>query len=180
LRRASFDSSVAFIAPVGYATEEEEILMVLHKLEQRRPSKEDAQIARTASQKLAPYAQQQRSVALYVRDAEEEPPIELPTTAVPLLLDILEAMAAGQRITITPEGTELTTVEAAKVLNVSRPFLIKLLATGKIPHRMVGKHRRVRVDDVLAYKARDDRERESVLDQLAHEAQEQDLGYRRS
>ena len=78
----------------------------------------------------------------------------------------------------TPENAELSTVQAAEVLNVSRPFLIKLLEDGAIPHRKVGKHRRVRMEDVMSYKAAIDTEREAVLDQLAADAQEQDMGYR--
>jgi excisionase family DNA binding protein len=121
-----------------------------------------------------------RSVpTLRVRDADQEKPIELPPGAVALLMDILEAMAAGHGVTIIPESAELTTVQAAEVVNVSRPFLIKLLDDGAIPHRKVGKHRRIRMEDVMAYKAAIDRERESVLDQLAREAQEQEMGYGR-
>ena len=97
--------------------------------------------------------------------------------AVALLMDILETMAAGRGVTLVPENAELTTVQAAVVLNVSRPFLIKLLEDNVLPHRKVGKHRRVRMEDVMAYKARIDREREAVLDQLAREGQEQGLGY---
>jgi excisionase family DNA binding protein len=80
-------------------------------------------------------------------------------------------------MTLIPENAELTTVRAAEVLNVSRPFLIKLLEQGTISHRKVGKHCRVRMEDVMAYKNRIDRERENVLDQLAAEAQEQSMGY---
>jgi excisionase family DNA binding protein len=92
-------------------------------------------------------------------------------------MDILEAMAAGRGVTIVPENAELTTVEAAAMLNISRPFLIQLLEKGVIPHRKVGKHRRIRVEDVMAYKERDDREREAVLDELVAEAQKSDMGY---
>ena len=62
-------------------------------------------------------------------------------------------------------------------MNVSRPFLIKLLNQKAIPHRKVGKHRRIRMDDVMAYKHAIDREREQVLKQLTSEAQVQDMGY---
>ena len=112
-----------------------------------------------------------------VRDAEREEPIELPAGAVTLLLEILEAMAAGRGITLIPENAELSTVQAADVLNVSRPFLIKLLDEGVIPHRLVGKHRRVRMDDVIAYKDRIDRDREAVLEKLVEEAQREGMGY---
>ena len=88
-------------------------------------------------------------------------------------------MAAGRGVTIIPENAELTTVEAASILNVSRPFFIALLEEKVIPHRLVGKHRRILIDDVMAYKQRIDEERESVLAQLTAEAQEKDMGYGR-
>jgi excisionase family DNA binding protein len=143
------------------------------------PSAQDVAIARVSGQLLARLARQKRPLTLRVHDAEQEQPIELPTGVVELLMDILEAMAAGQGVTLVPENAELTTVEAASLLNVSRPFLIKLLDDGVIPHRKVGKHRRIRLEDVMAYKARDDRERDAILDQLVQEAQEQGTGYPR-
>ena len=90
---------------------------------------------------------------------------------------VLEAMAAGRGVTIIPQSAELTTAQAAEVLNVSRPFLIKLLEQKEIPHRKVGRHRRVLMEDVMTYKAAIDAEREAVLDRLAAEAQEQGMGY---
>ena len=92
-------------------------------------------------------------------------------------MNILEAMAAGQGVSIIPENAELTTVQAASVLNVSRPYLIKLLAEKAIPHRKVGKHRRILMEDVMTYKRQTDQEREAILDQLAQDAQEEGMGY---
>ena len=120
-----------------------------------------------------------RPLTLRVKDAEKEKPIELPAGAVALLMDILEAMAGGRGVTIIPENAELTTVQAAEVLNVSRPFLIKLLDDRAIPHRKVGKHRRILMEDVMAYKAAIDQEREAVLDELVRDAQEHGMGYDR-
>lgn len=150
--------------------------MIAHR--QLPPSDQDAAIARVSGQLLSRYARQKRPLTLRVQEAEQEP-IELPAGAVALLMNILEAMAAGRGVTLIPESAELTTFEAADVLKVSRPFLIKLLNEGAIPFRRVGKHRRIRIEDVMAYKARDDRERDAVMDQLVREAQEQDMGYRR-
>lgn len=149
--------------------------MMTHR--QLPPSAQEAAIARASGQLLSRYVQSKAPLKLRVTDGDQAEPIELPAGAVTLLMDILEAMAAGQGVTIIPENAELTTVQAAEVLNVSRPFLIKLLDDQKIPHRKVGKHRRIRMEDVMAYKASIDAERESVLDQLAAEAQEQDMGY---
>lgn len=150
--------------------------MIAHR--QLPPSDQDAAIARVSGQLLSRYARQKRPLTLRVQEAGQEP-IELPAGAVALLMNILEAMAAGRGVTIIPENAELTTFEAADVLKVSRPYLIKLLDEGAIPFRRVGKHRRIRMEDVMAYKARDDRERDAVMDQLVREAQEQDMGYRR-
>lgn len=145
--------------------------MLAHR--QLPPSAQDAAIARVSGQLLARYARQKRPLTLRVKDAEQDRPIELPVAAVALLMDILEAMAAGRGVTIVPENAELTTVQAAEMLNVSRPFLIKLLEGGAIPHRKVGKHRRILMDDVVAYKAQSLQRREAALDQLVREAQEQ-------
>ena len=141
------------------------------------PSPRDAVIARSAGQVLSHYAGMAEPLKLRVRDSGQEQPVELPAGAVDLLMHVLEAMAAGQGVTLIPESAELTTVQAADVLNVSRPFLIKLLDQKAIPHRKVGRHRRIRMEDVMAYKDAIDREREQVLDQLTRQAQAQDMGY---
>lgn len=149
--------------------------MLAHR--QMTPSAQDAAIARASGQLLSRFAH--RKLTLRVCDAGHDEPLELPTGAVELLMDILEAMAAGRGVTLIPENAELTTVQAAEILNVSRPFLIRLLDEGQFPHRKVGKHRRIRMEDVMAYKARIDSDREALLDQLAAEAQELDMGYNR-
>ena len=141
------------------------------------PTPRDAAIARSSGRVLSHYAGMDRPLKLRVRDSEQEQPIELPAGAVDLLMHVLEAMAAGYGVTLIPEGAELTTVQAAELLNVSRPFLIKLLDQKAIPHRKVGKHRRIRMEDVMAYKNAIDREREQVLGQLTREAQAHDMGY---
>jgi len=149
--------------------------MLAHR--QLPPSAQDAAMARLSGQVLSPFVQRKGSVTLEVREAGKEQPLQLPAGAVALLMDILEAMAAGRGVTLIPENAELTSVQAADVLNVSRPFLIKLLEDNVLPHRKVGKHRRIRMEDVMAYKAKIDREREAVLDQLAREGQDLKLGY---
>ena len=141
------------------------------------PSAQDAAIARVSGQLLSRYVETRAPLKLRVTESKPVEPIELPAGAVALLMDILEAMAAGRGVTMIPQNAELTTVQAAEVLNVSRPFLIKLLDEKKIPHRKVGRHRRVLMEDVMNYKAAIDAEREAVLDRLAAEAQEQGMGY---
>lgn len=97
---------------------------------------------------------------------------DLPPSLFAVLRRAVHELRLGNGVAILPVGAELTTREAAELLNVSRPFLIKLLEGRKIPFRLVGAHRRVRVSDLLRYKARQDRERREVLKELAEEAEE--------
>ena len=94
-----------------------------------------------------------------------------------LLNDILAEMAKGRGVTLLPVRPELTTQQAADLLNVSRPYLIGLLEQGKIPFRLVGQHRRVRLDDLMAYRQKDDEARRRIADELTADAQELGMGY---
>jgi excisionase family DNA binding protein len=98
----------------------------------------------------------------------------VPREAAVLLAQVLGYLASGEGVTVMPDSAELTTQQAAEFLNVSRPYLIKLLETGKIPFRLVGTHRRVRFRDLREYKNRDDLERRRAADELTELSQ--DLG----
>lgn len=141
------------------------------------PSEREFALARTSKQLLSRYAHDAQSLTVQVIEADLAAPIELPAGAVTLLLGILGAMASGQGITLILEAAELTTTQAADILQVSRPFLIKLLNEGKLSYRKVGRHRRIRMEDVMNYKEAIDQQREAVLDQLVADAQHQDMGY---
>lgn len=104
-------------------------------------------------------------------------PLKVPASVLRLLGSILDEMAQGNAMTLTPIHAELTTKQAADLLNVSRPYLCKLLDTEMIPHRKVGRHRRVRFTDLMDYKQRTDEARSRVLDELVAQAQELDMGY---
>lgn len=151
-----------------------------HSYRHSAPTPQDATLARVSGQSLSRFARRQKPLSVKVKEAGQEQPIELPAGAVAVLMEVLEAMAAGRGVTIIPENAELTTVEAASILNVSRPYLVKLLEEKAIPHRLVGKHRRVLIDDVMAYKERIDAAREDVLAQLTADAQENAMGYSRA
>jgi excisionase family DNA binding protein len=110
-------------------------------------------------------------------DNEPEEVMTIPVSAFRLLADILTQMARGNAVTLIPVNAELTTQQAADILNVSRPFFIKLIEDGQIPYRKVGTHRRIRFEDLMVYKRDIDNKRRAVLADLVSEAQELDMGY---
>ena len=103
--------------------------------------------------------------------------IELPPQAVEAVTKVLEQLAQGKEVTIAAKPVEMTTQQAAEFLRVSRPFLIGLLEKGAIPFRKVGAHRRVLYADLQAYKDAIDAKRLKVLEELAAQAQELNMGY---
>ncbi len=142
------------------------------------PSEADAVLARESSRLLATRKLNRRTSACirFVDDGEGET-VSVPTSALRLFLHLLTEMSQGHSVTLVPTHAELTTQQAADILNVSRPYVVKLLDEGKIPSRAVGKYRRVRFDDLMAYKRKDDDARAKILDQLTAEAQELGMGY---
>jgi excisionase family DNA binding protein len=96
----------------------------------------------------------------------------LPRGAVELLARVLAHMAAGKGVSVVPAHAELTTQQAADMLNVSRPHLVGLLDAGEIDYRMVGTHRRVKVESLLEYMRRDDQRRRAAADELTSLSQE--------
>ncbi len=98
--------------------------------------------------------------------------IELPASIHTLLVSVVDILKRGDGVSIIPLHAELTTVQAAEVLNVSRPHLIKQLQAGALPHHMVGTHRRLRLLDVLAYRDQLDARANDALDAMAAEAED--------
>lgn len=143
------------------------------------PTEADALLARESSRRLAAHKFGRRSKVQIklIDDDKEAETVAVPTSAVRLFVQLLTEMAEGNAVTLIPTHAELTTQQAADLLHVSRPYVVKLLEERKIPCRTVGKYRRIRFDDLLAYKRRDEDARGKILDQLTAEAQELGLGY---
>ncbi|SCK06277.1 helix-turn-helix domain-containing protein [Streptomyces sp. WMMB 322] len=108
-------------------------------------------------------------------EGEEAEPLTLPREAVELLASMLAHMAAGRRVSLVPHTAELTTQQAADLLNVSRPFLVGLLQAGEIEYRTVGKHRRITASSLMEYKRKDDERRREAADELTRLNQEMGL-----
>jgi excisionase family DNA binding protein len=145
------------------------------------PSAEDALLAGESSRQLSRLMGGRKSrKAFNVRIQPEDSPeetVSIPLSAFILLNDILIQMAQGNAITLIPIHAELTTQQAADILNVSRPFLVEQLDRNIIPHRKVGKHRRILFKDVMEYKKLTDSKRLEALKQLTAQAEELDMGY---
>ena len=139
------------------------------------PSDDDRALAAESIRRLASLMQRAYTLTLHVQ-ADEGPgeQLVLPAVAIQLLKTILAETAQGNAVTACSVHAELTTQEAANLLNVSRPHLIGLLDKGEIPHHKVGTHRRVMLRDLLEYKHRVDARRDAALTELAALGQELD------
>lgn len=138
------------------------------------PGSMDAEVAARAMRRIRDYLLQHpdEEVIPVTGELRDDEALVLPREAVSLLAFILAQAAEGRGVTIMPSHAELTTQQAADMLNVSRPYLIGLLEAGKIPHRLVGRHRRIRYDDLKVYKARTDAKGRAAADELAALGQE--------
>ena len=144
------------------------------------PVKDEARQARVAARLFASLPVGKRGDLHHlqvVADKKISQPIEIPESAFRLFLEILNQMAQGNAITLVPTHHELTTQQAADLFGVSRPYFVKLLDQGEIPHHRVGTRRRLNFQDLLAYMEKVKGESRNALDQLAQEAQELKMGY---
>lgn len=139
------------------------------------PDAETAASAAEAAERLASHLRCHPTpagrVALVVDDAPETK-VTVPAAAFKLFVEVLDELARGNAVTVAPVHAELTTQQAAELLNVSRPYLIGLLEAGTLPYRKVGTHRRIRLADVLTYQQADEERRRSIQRALTNEAEE--------
>ena len=139
------------------------------------PTKDDAALAEESGRVLAAHLGRDADLRLEVKGAGEE--LKLPPTALRLLVRVLAELGQGHAVALTPLRAELTTQQAADLLNVSRPHLVKLLDEGAMPSRKVGSHRRVLLSDLMAYREEWHARRHAALDKLTALSQDLDMGY---
>ncbi len=141
------------------------------------PSKADAVLAKVSGEKLAAHLGRRVKLRLEVKTGTTSEELILPASALRLLVRALAEMGEGNAVALTPVRAELTSQQAADLLNVSRPHLVKLLDEGAIPSRKVGTHRRVLLKDLLAYKREFEARRHAALDELQALSQDLKMGY---
>jgi excisionase family DNA binding protein len=147
-------------------------------LETITPTERERQSASDGSHLLSRFLDSREPVHLRVSAATEpDAEVVLPPDLVRILHEVLSRVAEGRDLTVVPRRAEFTTSEAAEILGVSRPHLIKLLETGQIAYRRVGEKRRIPSDDLLHYRDQHKEKRLSVLADLQAQAQELDMGY---
>lgn len=140
------------------------------------PDEQDARLARDALVRVRRYLVEHpgdphQAVQLTAQESGAGQ-LSLPRSVVEAVAAILAHMAAGRAVSVVPHSAELTTQQAADLLNVSRPFLIGLLEAGEIEHHRVGSHRRIPAASLLDYKRRDDARRRGIADELTALSQE--------
>lgn len=120
----------------------------------RKPSKSEQKIASSSYQTLSKVLKNLKTEDTEIEIDETNERIKLPLTVLKILNEILKSMSEGKPISIVPVATEVTTQKAAEILGCSRPHLVKLLEDGEISYTKIGKHRRVKYEDIMIYQKR--------------------------
>ena len=153
--------------------------MTTTQLPQTMPTAEEVALARESGRALSAYLQM-RSETQQIEifdDKGAAHPVRVPMSALRLLVDVLTEIGEGNAVSIIPVHAELTTQEAADLLNVSRPHLVKLLEDGVLPFHKTGKHRRVLFADLMRYRAEREEASHAAMDAPARQAQDVRMGY---
>ncbi len=136
-------------------------------LGERLPSAGERAAADQLRRVLASRGVDQEQTLTIIEDSGQPAEIVLTPGISGLLIELLRHIGTGNAVTLVPISQMLSTQQAADILNVSRPFLISLLEKDDIPHVLVGRHRRIRAEELFAYKRRRDSSRSDALDELA-------------
>ncbi|MBM9509655.1 helix-turn-helix domain-containing protein [Actinacidiphila acididurans] len=139
---------------------------------------EKVEEAKEALERVRGYLGEHRGlsrISMSVDEGADRRPLTLPREAVELLAMLLAHLGAGRSVSVVPHNAELTTQQAADLLNVSRPFLIGLLQAGEIEYRTVGTHRRVLASSLVDYRRKDDQRRRAAADELSQLNEEMGL-----
>ena len=139
------------------------------------PTDEETERAKNFSRILAKEFAPAESVKIQRDDDDES--IEIPRQVFNVLMRVLAVISEGKAFSLIPMDKELTTQQAADILNVSRPYLNKILDLGDIAHRKVGRNRRIKFSDLMAYKKSQEQKSKDALQELAKQSQELDMGY---
>jgi excisionase family DNA binding protein len=143
-----------------------------------RPDDQDAVLARDALARITDFLQRHPGSdhdPVEVTVADDGETLTVPRSVVDLVARVLAHMAQGQGVSIVPAHAELTTQQAAEILNVSRPFLIGLLDSEQIDYRLVGTHRRIKASSLLKYQRKEDARARAAADELTALGQEMGL-----
>ncbi len=148
----------------------------------RLDSREDVELAKAAQRCIVSALDHSHAVNIAILEdgverLEDSPILKLPPKVLRLFADMLGSLAQGHAVAIMPKEMYVSTQEAAMFLNVSRPHLVKMLDEGKLPYHKVGTHRRIKFEDVVAYKEERRKMSQTALQELVDQAQELDMGY---
>jgi len=141
----------------------------------KRPSKKEQKFAQESYSSLRSTIVRVKTDPTEIEIEETGEKIKIPLRALNLLGEILKAMSEGKPISIVSLATEVTTQSAAEILGCSRPHLVKLLEAGKIEYTKVGKHRRIKFEDVIKYRNQMKKEQKKHLIELVNSDEE--LGF---
>lgn len=142
---------------------------------QIKPSKAEQLLAMQSYDALAETLRNLKSENPEIEIEETEDRIKIPKNVLHLLSSILKELGNGNPVSIVPIATEVTTQAAAEILGCSRPHIVKLLELGKIPFTKVGKHRRIKYDDIMKYKGEQKNNQKDLLGRLMEMDEESEL-----
>ena len=159
-------------------------MSIADQAEQQQPlllgklTAQEAEMARVAQRCIMAALDHSRAASITLEsDDGSQPAIQVPPSALRFIAQLLGALSERKPVMLMPTKQELSTVEAANYLNVSRPFVIKEIEAGRLPCRMVGSHRRVAFDDLQAYALKMRADQKGALDRMADHARELGLDY---